>query len=86
MRSKVAGSWITYNGRRIFVAHPSRFIKTMSYDPDLQEATVSFRNKTTYRYYGVKENEVRRIANARSVGKEFWKTLRRQKTYSKEKT
>lgn len=85
MKKSSKGGWITYNGRHIFVAHKAGFIKKVDYDEDLKEMVIQFRNKQKYRYQDVKENEALGMVNSSAVGKTFWKKIRREKIFSKEK-
>ena len=59
-------------------------LSTWSYNPNISELTILFGRGTTYRYKNVDRDTIVKLINAKSVGKEFRKSIMGKFEYKKE--
>ena len=59
-------------------------LSTWSYNPNISELTILFNRGTTYRYKNVDTNTILKLINAKSIGKEFRRSIMGKFEYKKE--
>lgn len=59
-------------------------LSTWSYNPSISELTILFGRGTTYKYKNVDKDTIIKLINAKSVGKEFRKSIMGKFEYKKE--